>query len=243
VNRRVALVGASTAMGAAITERFRRDGDVVVGISLEAADNPALAAELVFDCADPHQADAAIAAAVQVMGGIDVLVAAAGYEPVAAAHKTSDDDWRAAMSACLDTYFFTARAAIPLLAPGSAIVAVSSVNARVAAPWLAAYTAAKGGVDALTRQLAFEYGPRGIRTNAVAPGLVGPERYPDSHAGYPLGHAISHDEVAEAIAFLASAAASGINGVVLPVDGGISISSPAAYLREDLKARTAALPE
>jgi meso-butanediol dehydrogenase/(S,S)-butanediol dehydrogenase/diacetyl reductase len=116
---------------------------------------------------------------------------------------------------------------------------VSSVNAVLAAPWLPGYAAAKGGVDALVRQLAVDYGPRGIRVNAVAPGMVSWTTRPDAAAGYPIGRPIRADEVGAAVAFLASTAASGITGVVLPVDGGLSIMSPAVVGREDLRARLA----
>ena len=237
MNQCVVLIGATTSTGSAISDRFIAGGATVVGIALERSGNPALASEVVADCAHGDSADAAIREAMSTLGRIDVLVAAAGYEPVVPAHKTSEADWRLALSACLDTYFFTVRAAIPLMQSGSSIVAISSINSRVAAPWLAAYTAAKGGVDALTRQLAVDYGQRGIRVNAVSPGLIGAHRYPDAGAGYPLGHPVSPEEVAEAVYFLANPAASGINGVVLPVDGGSSITSPAASLRVDLQER------
>lgn len=242
MNERVVIIGASSAIGQALAERFHRDGNRVVGISLEPCDDPNQESALVADCAQPEEASSAIDEAARLLGGIDVLVAAAGVMPVAPAHQTTDDQWRLAISACLDTYFYGARAAIHHMKPGAAIVAISSLNASLASPWLAAYTAAKGGVDALTRQLAVEYGARGIRTNAVAPGLVGGDDVPDAAAGYPMGRTVTAIEVAEAAYFLASSAASGINGAVLPVDGGISVASPAASLRADLRARFDNLP-
>jgi meso-butanediol dehydrogenase/(S,S)-butanediol dehydrogenase/diacetyl reductase len=241
--RRIVLVGASNRIAEAIIARFVVDGDSVAGISLERSGNPALVADLTHDCSSEAGAYRAIAEAADALGGIDVLVSVAGFEPIAPAHVTTEVDWRHAISACLDTFFYTARAALPRMTPGSSIVAMSSINSRIAAPWLAAYSAAKGGVDALTRQLAVDYGARGIRVNAVSPGLVGTDRYPDAAAGYPLGRAISFEEVANAVVFLASDQASGIDGVVLPVDGGISITSPATFLRADLRARRENLPD
>lgn len=239
MSRRVLLVGASTPIGRAIADRFAAEGAKVVGVSLEESGHQTLAADLVADCADPALATAAVGTAVEVLGGLDVLVPAAGVMPIARADRTSDEQWRGALAGCLDTFFYTARAALPHLGDGGAIVAVSSVNSFLAAPWVAAYAAAKGGVDALVRQLAVDFGGRGVRVNAVAPGMVGGANLPDAAGGYPIGRTITASEVAEAVAFLAGPAASGITGVVLPVDGGLSIASPAAFARADLRARLA----
>jgi NAD(P)-dependent dehydrogenase (short-subunit alcohol dehydrogenase family) len=135
------------------------------------------------------------------------------------------------------TGFAVGRAALPLLPTGGAVVAVSSVNAFLAAPGVPAYAAAKAGLEGLVRQLALEYGPRGIRVNAVAPGMIGGDSIADAAAGYPLGRTGTPDEVAEAVLFLAGAGF--VTGAVLPVDGGLSIASPAAFLRADLLKRWA----
>ncbi|MER7443829.1 SDR family NAD(P)-dependent oxidoreductase [Micromonospora avicenniae] len=239
--RRVLLVGASTPIGRAIAARFAAAGDPVVGYGLEPAGEPSMLADLTGDCSTADGAAAAVEAAEQRLGGLDVLVAAAGAMPIAPAHSTTDEQWRKALAGCLDTLFFPLRAALPRLPAGGAVVAVSSVNAFLAAPWVAAYAAAKGGVEALVRQVALDYGARGIRVNAVAPGLVGGERLPDAAGGYPIRRTLRPEEVAAAVHFLASEAASGITGVVLPVDGGLSIASPAAFARADLRQRLAEL--
>jgi len=228
--RGVLVVGASSPIGRAIGRAFTDSGDTVVGVSREAAGS-----DLVLDCSTAAGASAAVSSAVDAAGHLDVVVLAAAVMPVAPIVETTDEQWKAAHDAVLGTAFAVSRAALPLLGDGGAIVAVSSVNAFLAAPGLPAYASAKAGLEGLVRQLALEYGPRGIRVNAVAPGMIGSPDLPDAAAGYPLGRTGTPEEVAAAVHFLAGAGF--VTGVVLPVDGGLSIASPAAFLRDDLRAR------
>lgn len=233
--RGVLVVGSSSDIGLAIGRAFTVRGDRVVGVSLERHEDPAFAETIAADCADPAAATVAVESAHHLLGRLDVVVLAAAAQPVAAAADTSDDQWRLAVGATLDSAFFVARAALKRLPFGGAIVAVSSVNATLAAPGLPAYAAAKAGVEGLVRQLALEYGPAGVRVNAVAPGMIGNESLPAVAEGYPLRRVGRPDEVAAAVVFLAGAGF--VTGAVLPVDGGLSIASPAAWLRPDLRAR------
>ncbi|MEV0267977.1 SDR family oxidoreductase [Hamadaea sp. NPDC050747] len=225
--RGVLLVGSSSPIGQAIQARFA--GDTVVGVAL------AEPADLVADCSTEAGATAAVQTVVDRAGSLDVVVLAAAVMPVAPITTTTDAQWQSAFDAILGTAFAVCRAALPILSPGGAIVAVSSVNATLAAPGLPAYAAAKAGLEGLVRQLALDFGPRGVRVNAVAPGLIDDGSDPAKAAGYPLGRTGRPAEVADAVHFLA--AAGFVTGAVLPVDGGLSIASPAAFLRDDLKAR------
>lgn len=124
------------------------------------------------------------------------------------------------------------------------IVNLASVNQLVANPKLAAYTAAKGGIHALTKQVAIEYGPYGIRCNAVSPGLILNERTLqgrstadlrlDSEA-YPIGRAGKPEDVAQAVLYLASDEASFVTGVDLPVDGGLTSLAPSALVSPKIR--------
>ena len=152
--------------------------------------------------------------------------------PVAPITETTDEQWHRTLDAILGTAF----AVSPSRPAGHACRAAPSSRSapstgRSAAPGLPAYAAAKAGLEGLVRQLALEYGPHGIRVNAVAPGLIGPTDLPGAELGYPLGRAGTPEEVAEVVHFLAGAGF--VTGVVLPVDGGLSIASPAAFLRPD----------
>lgn len=240
----VIVTGAGSGIGAATARRFGREGARVVlnGRTREkleqvAADLPAERALVQpGDVASEADATALVAAAVARFGRLDVLVNNAGTFVGGPFAETATEDWRRVMGTNLDGVFYCIRAALPhLLATKGAIVNVSSVSGTGGDWGAGPYNASKGAVTNLTRALALEFGGRGVRVNAVNPSLTLTEMtagMKDDAAlmqkfaeRIPMGRAAEPEEVADVIAFLASRDARFVNGVNLPVDGGVSASN------------------
>ncbi len=241
----VLITGASRGIGAACARRFARDGwKVAVHYYKSEAEALALAEELRAagaeavpvrgDLSDPAQAARAVEMAQAALGHLDALVCNAGVAlPVQLLTDTTDDQWRRVMGTDLDGVFFTLRAAIPGMVSRKrgAIVTVSSMWGVTGGSCEAAYSAAKAGVIGLTKALAKELGPSGIRVNCVAPGAIETDMTafltPEDRAALageaPLGRMGTPEEVADAIRFLAGEEARFITGQVLRVDGGMVI--------------------
>jgi NAD(P)-dependent dehydrogenase (short-subunit alcohol dehydrogenase family) len=183
------------------------------------------------DCA--HAIEEAVAA----FGGLDVLVNNAGI---------GGYDWDRIIDTNLNGAYYMSEAALPhLLERRGSIVNVSSISAYLAGPGWAAYCTSKAGLIMLTRCLAFDHGPAGVRANAVCPGWVRTpmgdedmddiarangitrdEAYELTHRDNPLRRPAEPEEIAAAVSFLAGPDASYVNGVALPVDGGTSVVDP-----------------
>ena len=234
--RRLAVVGTLSPLGRRLVARLAEHGARVVGID-HVADSPAAELEqhLVADMSDAQAAENGLRAAVEHLGGLDGIVLGAAVQRGGRVWETDEETWRAVLTGTLDTAFHGMRSGLRLLGRGGSLVAISSVNAVLAHPANAAYAAAKGAVDTLVRQASLDAAPRGIRVNAVAPALVdGPA---EATGGYPWGSTPTSEHVADAVAFLLSELAGGITGAVLPVDGGLSITSPATFARPALRAK------
>jgi len=235
--RKGVIVLGGSAIGVAIAKSFIDNGYDVSGIARDDPVSNEFGRWYQADCADSSMAGAAVEAACGDMGRLDALVLAAATMPVAPASQTTDEEWARALDDSLTSAFYVLRASLPRMSRGGSITAVGSTNSFLAAPGLAAYAAAKAGLDGLIRQVALDYGPLGVRANIVAPALVRNGEGGAIAAGYPLGRVGRPDDVARAVFFLASSDADFITGVTLPVDGGLSMASPSAFLQPHLRER------
>lgn len=240
---RIAVVtGAAHGIGAACARAYAAAGARVVVSDIDTDAGPALAAELSghFIAADVSRAAdcaALIAQTLAAHGRIDILHANAGIELCRSIWDTTDEDWDRILAINLSGSFWCARDAMRAMrqAGRGVVTLTASPHAFVTSREIAAYAATKGGQVALMRALALEGAPYGIRVNAVLPGATDtpmlhreaassgdPEALLATFAAaQPMGRLVQPREVANAAAFLASDAASGITGTCLAADGGL----------------------
>jgi NAD(P)-dependent dehydrogenase (short-subunit alcohol dehydrogenase family) len=247
---RVAVVtGGGSGIGAAVAQRLGRDGARLVLAGLPDSPLDETVAELrsqgveaVSEPADVSRAEDAervVRTAVDAFGGVDVLVNCAGTSTVGELVSMDEAEWDRVFDTNVKGVFLMSRAAIPALTRSSrgAIVNVASQLGISAVGGFSAYCASKAAVLHLTRCLALELAPSGVRVNAVCPGGVDTpllrQAFPDGHgpqgslddlvAAHPIGRLGRPEEIAEAIWFLASSAASFVMGAALVVDGGYTL--------------------
>ena len=230
IARRLAAAGARVV----VHYRGSREGAAAVVAEIRAAGGDART--VAGDLTEGGEAARVVEETTEAFGRLDVLVNNAGSYPLAGLLEVSAVQWDEVLAANLKSAVFCTQAAARTMAAaeGGAIVNVSSISAFRPSPDLVHYSVAKAGLEMLTRSAAVELGPKGIRVNAVAPGLIWREgieaAWPEGVTAYrakaPLGRIGQPEDVADACLFLASPAARWITGVTLVVDGGV-LAAPA----------------
>ncbi|MET0898109.1 MAG: 3-oxoacyl-ACP reductase FabG [Mycobacterium sp.] len=230
--RRVALVtGGASGIGKAIAERLAADGHQIAVFDLNPGDAPHSYA---VDVTDRPGIDAALARIHEELGPVGILVNAAGLDGFKPFLKISFEDWQRVVNVNLHGVFHMIQAVLPEMidAGWGRIVNISSSSTHAGTPYMSHYVSAKSGVNGLTKSLALEYGPTGVTVNAVPPGFIDtPMLRKAADKGFlgdidatiaatPVRRIGKPEDIAAAVAFLASEEASYITGQILGVNGG-----------------------
>jgi meso-butanediol dehydrogenase/(S,S)-butanediol dehydrogenase/diacetyl reductase len=250
--RSAIVTGGGTGIGAAIARRLSADGYAVTVMGRRAEPLEEVVQQLseglavTGDVGRPEDCGRVVAAAVEAFGGVDALVNNAGIGNGGKALEETAEHWDNVLRVNLSGAFYLAQAALPhLLERRGSIVNISSTSGWLAGPGWTSYCTSKAGLIMLTRCLANDYGPAGLRANCVAPGWVrtpmgdedmdklGQARGLDREQAYRLLHEdvparrpADAEEMASVVSFLVGPDASYVNGVTLAVDGGASIYDP-----------------
>lgn len=244
----VLITGGGTGIGEACARRLAYEGAhvVIVGRRQGPLDEVATSIggmALVADAASSAAMRGVVETVRQIYGRIDILIACAGGHGLGTATDTDDAAWEMSISANLNSAFVAARECLPSLCDQrGAILLVSSIAGLVAGPEVCGYTTTKHALIGLTRSLARDYGPKGVRVNAICPGWVRTpmadqemevlmerhgisldEAYRRVTADVPLQRPATADEIAAACRFLVSDDAAIITGAVLVADGGATV--------------------
>lgn len=216
--------------GADVAINYRRDEDAAERTAAEVRELGRRAVVLQADVSDREAVEALVARSVEFLGRLDIAVANSGVASrLAPVAQTDPAEWRRVLATDLDGAFWTARAVIPhIVAQKGVVLFISSIGADMAGAGGAPYHVAKAGVNTLTKVLAREVAPVGVRVNGIAPGVVRSEMGERLLRFYgeavlqtiPLGRAGEPAEIGRAAVFLASDDAAWITGKILHVDGG-----------------------
>lgn len=236
------ITGGGAGIGHAIAQEWAAQGGTVLVTDVDGAAASSVQRELgaghhamQLDVRDGEAIQASIQQAVRLTGGLDVLFNVAGTNLPKNAEEITDDEWLRIMDTNLNSVYRCSRSAIPELRKrgGGAIVNVASIAGVMAENRCSAYSASKGGVVLLTRNMAMDFAKDNIRVNAICPGSTmtprihsymasEPEHRREMEEMCPLGRFAEPSEVAAPAVFLASRAASYITGAALVVDGGLT---------------------
>lgn len=253
--RTAIVTGGGSGIGESVTRRLSDDGAAVVIVDYNPGPGEALVAELeaagrsaalvVGDVGEAETAARAVSTAIDRFGHVDILVNNAGWVKIDVLVKALEEDFDKTLRTYAKGYWLMCREVMPhfVAQHSGAIVNMSSMQAHRAIPGRAAVQMAKGAIGALTRQLAMEYGPAGVRVNAVLPGLVLTEKATQAYSDmateeemdlrrqcYPLRRFGTPTDISNAVAWLVSDQASWVTGVDLLVDGGISVELAEAVM-------------
>jgi 3-oxoacyl-[acyl-carrier protein] reductase len=237
---KVALItGGAGGIGRATAEVMAAEGAAIAAADLRGADATVEAVRatggralaVAVDVTSPASVEAAVARTLAEFGRLDILVNNAGIDQRGLLEDISEDDWDRMLAVNLKGPFLCTRAAARHLEGGGAVVNTASLAGRSASPIQGChYSASKAGLLGLTRHLARELGPRGIRVNAVCPGPVmtdmltrsaTPDHIRQLEAAIPLGRPGTAEDIARVITFLASDDAAFVTGAYLDANGGI----------------------
>lgn len=241
------VTGGASGIGAGIAQRFSEAGYAVALFDCNRAgaddirrklQNIGPAISIHGDVNEPGDAERAVAETISAFGSLDVLVNNAGIEIHGTVASLLIEQWDRLLGVNLRGAFLLSKYAIPQMKRGSSIVNISSVHAFAAYPDSAAYDSSKAGLLGLTRAMALDHGPAGIRVNAICPGYIQTplmdqwlNTVPDRETAlrevlksHPLGRIGTPRDVAEAVLFLSSESASFITGTYLVVDGAMTIA-------------------
>jgi NAD(P)-dependent dehydrogenase (short-subunit alcohol dehydrogenase family) len=243
-NKKIAVVtGGGSGLGYAIAQKFTENGitTIIAGRDTIKLDNAkealgSLCYAMPCDVSDLKSVPAFVQGIIDQFGQIDILVNNAGINMKKEFTAVTDEDFQNILTTNVTAVFALSREVVKymLTRKSGSIINISSMAAQYGLPKVIAYSASKTAIDGMTRAMAVELSPNGIRVNAIAPGFIysamtakaldsDPERKAKVFGRTPMGHMGQPEDIGNAALYLASDAAKYVTGVVLPVDGGNSI--------------------